>query len=68
MKADYKNWMPKGMVVGTFAGAFVSLVFFIVLGVAGILPHAASAMLHNGSTVALGVGSMTKLITAGNSV
>ena len=30
--------MPKGMVVGTFAGAFVSLVFFIVLGLSPLLP------------------------------
>ncbi len=30
--------MPKGMVAGTFAGAFVSLVFFIVLGVSPLLP------------------------------
>ncbi|MCR4691999.1 MAG: heavy metal translocating P-type ATPase [Lachnospiraceae bacterium] len=34
----------------------------IALGVAGILPPATSAMLHNGSTVALGIGSMTDLL------
>ena len=34
----------------------------IVLGLAGIMPPATSAMLHNGSTVALGLKSMTKLI------
>ncbi|MCR4960950.1 MAG: heavy metal translocating P-type ATPase [Lachnospiraceae bacterium] len=34
----------------------------IVLGVAGVLPPATSAMLHNGSTVALGVKSMTPLL------
>ena len=34
----------------------------IALGIAGILPPATSAMLHNGSTVALGLKSMTPLI------
>ena len=34
----------------------------IILGVAGILPPATSAMLHNGSTIALGLNSMTKLL------
>ncbi len=34
----------------------------IVLGLSGIMPPATSAMLHNGSTVALGLKSMTKLI------
>lgn len=34
----------------------------IVLGIAGVLPPATSALLHNGSTLALGLNSMTKLI------
>ncbi len=34
----------------------------IGLGIAGILPPATSAMLHNGSTVALGLKSMTDLL------
>ncbi len=34
----------------------------IGLGLSGIMPPATSAMLHNGSTVALGLKSMTKLI------
>ncbi len=33
----------------------------IVLGIAGFMPPATSAMLHNGSTVALGLNSMTNL-------
>ncbi len=36
----------------------------IALGIAGILPPATSAMLHNGSTVALGLKSMTDLLPA----
>ncbi|MCR5475423.1 MAG: heavy metal translocating P-type ATPase [Lachnospiraceae bacterium] len=35
----------------------------IGLGIAGIMPPATSAMLHNGSTVALGLNSMTSLIS-----
>ncbi len=34
----------------------------IGLGVAGVMPPATSAMLHNGSTVALGLKSMTNLL------
>ncbi|MBO6300766.1 MAG: heavy metal translocating P-type ATPase [Lachnospiraceae bacterium] len=36
----------------------------IAHGIAGILPPATSAMLHNGSTVALGLKSMTDLLPA----
>ncbi len=34
----------------------------IALGIAGVMPPATSAMLHNGSTVALGLKSMTDLM------
>ena len=34
----------------------------IILGIAGVLPPATSALLHNGSTVALGLKSMTRLL------
>lgn len=34
----------------------------ILLGVFGILPPATTALLHNGSTILFGLGSMTKLI------
>lgn len=34
----------------------------IALGVAGILPPATSALLHNGSTIAIGLHSMTNLL------
>ena len=37
MKADYKNWMPKGMVLGTAAGAGIALIFYIVFGLAPVL-------------------------------
>lgn len=37
----------------------------IALGIAGVMPPATSAMMHNGSTVALGLKSMTSLIPKG---
>ncbi len=37
MKPDYKNWMPKGMVLGFFAGALAILVLAIVFGCTPLL-------------------------------
>lgn len=37
MKPDYKNWMPKGMVLGTLAGAIVCLILGLVFGCTGAL-------------------------------
>ena len=37
MKPDYKNWMPKGMVLGTLAGAVVCFLLFLILGCSGLL-------------------------------
>jgi P-type E1-E2 ATPase len=34
----------------------------ILLGIMGVLPPATSALLHNGSTLALGLKSMTRLL------
>ncbi len=34
MKADYKNWMPKGMVIGFFGGATGCLVLSAIFGLA----------------------------------
>ena len=39
MKADYKNWMPKGMVTGAGCGMIASLVLFLILGVSPIVPE-----------------------------
>ena len=39
MKADYKNWMPKGMVTGTGCGTIASLVLFLILVVSPIVPE-----------------------------
>lgn len=37
MKPDYKNWVPKGMIVGLFAGAVICLVLFFLFGLRGLL-------------------------------
>ena len=36
MKPDYKNWMPKGMVLSGIAATVVFLILFIVFGLTGI--------------------------------
>ena len=37
MKPDYKNWMPKGMVLSAIAATAVFLILFIVYGLTGII-------------------------------
>jgi ubiquinone/menaquinone biosynthesis C-methylase UbiE len=37
MKADYKNWMPKGMVLGTACGAGIALLLYLVFGIGPVL-------------------------------
>ena len=37
MKPDYKNWMPKGMVLGAVAATVVFLVLFVVFGLTGLV-------------------------------
>lgn len=36
MKADYKNWVPKGMCIGLWTGEIASFILFIVFGILGI--------------------------------
>ena len=37
MKPDYKNWMPKGMVLGALAGAVGCFLLFLLFGCTGLL-------------------------------
>ena len=37
MKADYKNWMPKGMVLGALAVAVVFCIATVVIGIASVV-------------------------------
>ena len=43
MKADYKNWMPRGMVMGTGVGTIAFLVLYLIFGVSSI---GVRSMLH----------------------
>ena len=49
MRPDYKNWMPKGMVLGTAAGAAACLLLAALFGCTGILE---SGTLKTGVTAA----------------
>ena len=56
MKPDYKNWIPKGMLVSLIAGTVLSLALLLVFGVFGIgvggklriVSAAGSEVTHNG--------------------
>ncbi|MBQ8959109.1 MAG: class I SAM-dependent methyltransferase [Bacteroidales bacterium] len=37
MQPNYKNWMPKGLVVGALAGSLGCLVLFLVFGMSGLI-------------------------------
>jgi len=37
MKADYRNWMPKGMIAGTLAGALACLALLLVFRLTGVV-------------------------------
>ena len=62
MKPDYKNWVPKGMVTGFWAGAAALLLLFVLssatgFGLAqGALRTALSVVLFAGFAVCLGAG------------
>ena len=44
-RSDYKNWMPKGMVLGTLAGTLVCLALFIVFGCTGLVSSTVKTVL-----------------------
>ena len=37
MKPDYKNWMPRGMVLSAIAATAVFLILFILFGLTGLV-------------------------------
>ena len=59
MKPDYKNWMPKGMVLSGFAATAVFLILFIVFGLTGIISGTLKTVLFivflAGTIIGLGV-------------
>jgi len=58
MKPDYKNWVPKGMVAGLWAGTALALVLFLGLGATPLLLHGTArkicAIVLGAGTLALG--------------
>ena len=59
MKPDYKNWMPKGMVLSAIAATAVFLILFIVFGLTGIISGTLKTVLFivflAGTIIGLGV-------------
>jgi ubiquinone/menaquinone biosynthesis C-methylase UbiE len=59
MKPDYKNWMPKGMVLSGFAATAVFLILFIVFGLTGLVSGTLKTVLFivflAGTIIGLGV-------------
>jgi len=58
MKPDYKNWVPKSMVAGFWAGTALALVLFLLLGATPLLLHGTArticAIVLGAGTLALG--------------
>jgi len=59
MKTDYKNWMPKGMVLSGFAVTAVFLILFVVFGLTGLVTGTLKTVLFivflAGTVISLGV-------------
>ena len=59
MKPDYKNWMPKGMVLTSVGATAVFLILFIVFGLTGLVSGALKTVLFIvfliGTVIGLGV-------------
>ena len=59
MKPDYKNWMPKGMVLSGLAATAVFLILFIVFGLTGLVSGKLKTVLFivilAGTIIGLGV-------------
>lgn len=59
MKPNYKNWMPKGMVLSAIAATAVFLILFVVFGLTGLVSDKLKTMLFivflAGTIIGLGV-------------
>ncbi len=59
MKPDYKNWMPKGMVLSAVIAAAVFLLLFVAFGLTGIVSGTLKTILFivflSGTVICLGV-------------
>ncbi len=57
MKPDYKNWMPKGMVLGTAAGAVGALGLAAVCGCTGLIKNETAKAIATGVFFAGGIAA-----------
>ena len=61
MKADYKNWVPKGMVNGLIAGTIIVFVLFVLFGATDWILHGTARII---CAIVLGVGTLVLLFFA----
>ncbi len=61
MKPDYKNWVPKSMVIGLWAGTALALVLFLLLGATGLVLHGTARLVCG---IVFGVGTLALLFFA----
>ena len=55
MKADYKNWMPKGMIAGTFVGAIISCILYAIVKMSSIIKEPTLKKIVSGALFALSI-------------
>ena len=58
MKPDYKNWVPKSMVAGLWAGAALVFVLFLLLGATGLVLYGTARLVCG---IVFGVGTLALL-------
>ena len=61
MKPDYKNWVPKSMVAGLFAGTAAAFGLFLVFGATGLILHGRPRLI---CAMILGAGTLVLLFFA----
>ena len=61
MKPDYKNWVPKSMVTGLWAGAVIVFAMLLLLGATGLVLHGTARLICG---IVLGIGTLVLLFFA----
>ena len=61
MKADYKNWVPKSMVIELIAGTILVFILFLLFGATGLILHGAARII---CAIVLGLGTLVLLFFA----
>ena len=58
MKPDYKNWVPKGMVLGLAVGTAIAFVLFVLFGATDWIAHGTARVI---CAVVFGAGTLALL-------